>query len=117
MKEEADYDPSKTDKLVVGSLKLNDKEAISGSMPWIIADVEEKIQTALGMDHLSSLYIFNLKCNSLVANELLDVLTCYDLPEHGLEKLSLNRFLKSCEPLEEEVMSRLASICPRLSHL
>ena len=66
VKEEVDYDPSKTEQLIVG-LNLNDKKdsngkeglewAIYGSMPWIIDDVEEKIQTSLGMDHLRSIYI------------------------------------------------------------
>ena len=56
-------------------------------MPWFIDEVEEKIQTALGMNHLKSLDITELKCKSWVANEFLDVLTCYDLPEHGLDRL------------------------------
>ena len=42
VKEEVDYDPSKTESLRV-DLKVNDKDAISGSMPWIINDVEDKI--------------------------------------------------------------------------
>ena len=57
-------------------------------MPWIIGDVEDKIQTALGMGHLTSLDIYGLDCKSWVANEFLDVLTCYDLPESGLDKLN-----------------------------
>ena len=67
-------------------------------MPWIIDDVEDKIQTALGMNHLNSLEIYNLSCKSWVANEFLDVLTCYDLPERGLDKLILSGFKKECEP-------------------
>ena len=42
VKEEVDYDPSKTEALSV-TLKVNGKEAISGSMPWIIDEVEDKI--------------------------------------------------------------------------
>ena len=61
-------------------------------MPWIIDDVEDKIQTALGMGHLNSLEIVYLDCKSWVANEFLDVLTCYDLPEHGLEKIICYHF-------------------------
>ena len=61
-------------------------------MPWIIDDVEDKVQTALGMGHLSSLEIRELNCKSLVANEFLDVLCCYDLPEEGLTKLILSGF-------------------------
>ena len=67
-------------------------------MPWIIDDVEEKIQTALGMDHLYSLLISRLNSKSWVSNEFLDVLTCYDLAEHGLDKLILNYFYPVCEP-------------------
>ena len=49
IKEEVDYDPSKIETLKVSSLYINDKQTISLSMPWIIDDVEEKIQTALGI--------------------------------------------------------------------
>ena len=39
--------------------KNNGKEkwAIEGSMPWIIDDVDDKVEIALGMGHLSSLHI------------------------------------------------------------
>ena len=50
-------------------------------MPWITDEVEYKIETALGMGHLSILHIHALDCKSLVANEFLDVLCSYDLPE------------------------------------
>ena len=86
-------------------------------MPWIIDDVEDKIQTVLGMDHLTSLNVTSLKCKSWVANEFLDLLCSYDMPEQGLNKLSLNYFDSVCEPFEEEVVSRLANICPNISHL
>ena len=43
VKEEVDYDPTKTETLKVYSLKANDKEIISESMPWIIGDFEDKI--------------------------------------------------------------------------
>ena len=43
VKEEVDYDPSKTETLSVRLLKVNDKETISGSTPWIIDEVEDKI--------------------------------------------------------------------------
>ena len=58
----------------------------------MIDDVEEKIQTALGMGHLTSLKIEGLNAKSWVSNEFLDVLTCYDLPEQGLDKLILHSF-------------------------
>ena len=83
VKEEYDYDPTKTETLSV-DLKINDKMTIHRSIPWIIDDVEEKIETALGIGHLNSLEIRLLESTSWVANEFLDVLTCYDLPDHGL---------------------------------
>ena len=86
-------------------------------MPWFVDEVEDKIQTALGMDHLTSLNVESLNCKSWVANEFLDVLCCYEMPEQGLDKLTFYEFKKVCEPFEEEVISRLVNICPRLSHL
>ena len=41
-KEEVDFDPSKTETLAT-NLKINEIQAISDSMPWIIDEVEEKI--------------------------------------------------------------------------
>ena len=124
MKEEVDYDPSKTESLRV-ELKVNDIDTISGIVPWIIEDFEDKIQTTLGIGQLNSLAISRLDCKSIwVSNELLDLLTSFDLPEQGLEKLSLIRFGASKispetfyepEPFEDEVMSRLSKMCHNLS--
>ena len=75
------------------------------------------MQAALGVDPLTSLYIDRLNSNSIVANEFLDALCCYDMPEHGIDKLTLYYFRTQCEPFSEEVVSRLAEICPRLSYL
>ena len=74
-KEEVDYDPSKTESMSV-VLKVNDKETISRPTPWIIDEFEEKIQGALGMDHLNSLEISELSCKSWVANDFVDLLIC-----------------------------------------
>ena len=52
-----------------------------------------------------------------MADEFLDALCCYDMPEHGLDELILESFSLKCEPFSDEVVSRLANICPRLSHL
>ena len=60
------------------------------------------------MDRLSSIYIMGLDCKSWVANEFLDLLTCYDLQESGLDKLRLEEFESQCAPFEDEVASRLA---------
>ena len=59
VKEEVDFDPSKTETLHV-YLNLNEKKdknqnegidkAICGATPWIINEVEDKIQTSLGME-------------------------------------------------------------------
>ena len=61
-------------------------------MPWIADVVDDKIQNAMGMDNLSSLHIEYLKCNAFVANELLYLLTSYDLAEQGLDKLIFCNF-------------------------
>ena len=118
IKEEVDYDPTKTESLKL-DFKINDQTewAISGITPWIIDEVEDKIQIALGIDNLTSLQIENLDSKSWVANEFLDMLCSYDIPEQGLEKLTFYDFSKQCEPFEEEVVTRLANICPRLCHL
>ena len=50
------------------------------------------------MNHLNSLIVGRLSCKSWVANEFLDLLTCYDLPEHGLETLVLSDFKSQCLP-------------------
>ena len=55
VKEEVDYDPSKTETLHVELSFNNQTCAISGNTPWIINDVEDKIQTALGMGNLNIL--------------------------------------------------------------
>ena len=67
---------------------------------------------------MSSLYIVGLKSKSYVANEFLNLLTCFEIPEHGLDKLVLQRFEMQCFPFEEgDVISRLAEISPCLSSL
>ena len=57
------------------------------------------------------------KSKSWVANEFLDMMCNFDLLDNSLDKLHFKRFDKSCEPFEDEVISRLANICPKLSHL
>ena len=91
VKEEVDYDPSKTERLHV-HLTINNKKAIFGSMPWILGDVEDKIQAALGVEPLTSLKIRYLNCNSWVANEFLDALCSYDMLDCGLDELILYGF-------------------------
>ena len=78
-------------------LSINDKKdiygykewAIEGSIPWILDDFEDKMQTVLGIDPLTSINIYRLDCKSVVANEFLDALCCYDMLEYGLDKLRL----------------------------
>ena len=54
-----------------------------------------------------------------MGNEFLDLLTCYDMPEQGLEKFILNQFASRCTSFafEEEVLTRLVTMCPQISHL
>ena len=54
-KEEVDYDPTKTETLKVRELRVNDQRTASGSMPWIIDDICNKVEDALGLDPLTSL--------------------------------------------------------------
>ena len=66
VKEELDFDPTKTETLTV-CLNINDKKDSNGvegsdwdnieAIPFILEDIEEKIQTALGMDKFASLFI------------------------------------------------------------
>ena len=92
IKEEVDYDPTKTEALNIQFLDVNDQKIISGFMPWHIEDLEEKVQNALGMGHLNSLSVIGLDSISWVANEFLDVLCSYDLPDNGLDKLEFHNF-------------------------
>ena len=96
---------------------MNEKWLIERSIPWIIGDVDEKVEIALGPGQLSSLDIAGLVCESWVANEFLDLMCGYDLPEQGIEKLVLSFFRDKCLPFEDEVITRVASICPHLTHL
>ena len=78
--------------------------AIQGITPWIIDNVEEKIQTAQANTPIHSLCIGVLEAKSWVANQFIDLLLCQDISENGLEKLTLNNFHQNCEPFEDEVM-------------
>ena len=86
-------------------------------MPWILDDVSDKVESALGMSCLTSLHIRILNCKPWVANEFLDLLCSYDLPEQGLEKLTLHNFERQCGPFEDEVVTRMAAMCPNLTYL
>ena len=124
VKEEADYDPSKTESLDV-KLNINDKmkdnniyqNLITGSIPWIAEDVSEKVESALDVGQLTSFHIWNLDCKSWVANEFLDLMCSYDIPEQGLNKLTLSSFSNQCAPFEEEILTRLAMMCPNITYL
>ena len=100
MKEAVDYDPTKTEELNV-KLSINEKKdnenepewVFDGSMmPWIIEEIESKIESALGIEQLYSLNIDSLKSKSWVANEFLDELCNYDTSDQGLDRLILNQF-------------------------
>ena len=66
---------------------------------------------------MNSLEVRKLNSKSWVSNEFLDVLTCYDLAENGLDKLIFYYFYEQCSPFEDDVVTRLASMCPRITHL
>ena len=58
-----------------------------------------------------------MTCKSWVANEFLDLMCSYELPEQGLNKFRLHDIKPACEPFEEEVLTRLAAMCPNITHL
>ena len=68
VKEEVDFDPSKIEPFECFELKLNDEEAHSGSMPWVLEEFEEKINKVYKGLPLESLSIWKLDCKSTVAN-------------------------------------------------
>ena len=71
MREEVDFDPTKTEELNV-KLSINDKKDINNEpawvidelMPWILEEIESKIEVALDMENLTSLHIESLNCKS-----------------------------------------------------
>ena len=92
VKEEVDFDPSKTEECFI-ALCVNDIKdwAMNGYAPWIFEDVEEKISTALGANQLTCVRIHELVGKAVVPNEFLDLLTFY-VADNGLEKLEMRRF-------------------------
>ena len=50
-------------------------------MAWVIDEVSEKIESALGMDHLTSIEVSCITCSSTAANELFDLLCGFDITE------------------------------------
>ena len=111
VKEEVDYDPTRTELLSV-KFEVNDTKVISGSTPWYIEDIEDKIQCHLdslqqqaAKDPKSqkSLKIVDLKNKCFVANEFFDHLCGYQFFNDGLDKLILGEFSNMIEPLENEV--------------
>ena len=105
MREEVDFDPTKTEelnvKLCINDKKNNDNEptwVFDGTIPWIIEEIENKIEVDLGKENLTSLHIESLNCKSYVANEFLEDLCNYNQPEQGLERLILNNLHQLSEP-------------------
>ena len=86
-------------------------------MPWIVDDIEDKIQSFLGNNQLYSLRIMQLNCDKWVANEFFNLFLCHDIPENGLQKLILDEFKSPCFPLEEDIVSRIVNICPCLTNI
>ena len=99
MREEVDFDPTKIEELNV-KLRINDKKdndnkpawTIDGTMPWIVEEIESKVEADLGMEQLTSFHIVSMNCKSWIANEFLDNLCNYSLPEQGLDRLILDSF-------------------------
>ena len=66
---------------------------------------------------MKSISIENIKCSHVAANELLDFITTQDIPEKGLDSLTLSNFSKRCQPLDESILNRLGQSCFNLTQL
>ena len=117
VKEDIDYDPSKVETLKCESIKLNNIEAHRGSMPWILDEVEEKLNKVYQGQQLESLEIHGLDCKSSVANLFLDFMASLDLKNDSFKNLVISKMTYKCIPIEDDVLSRLAQSCSRLEHL
>ena len=68
MKEELGVDLSSVDLFTCESLKVNDVDALKGSMPWILDQFEDKINSVYQGMPLESFEINQLDCKSSVVN-------------------------------------------------
>ena len=108
VKEEIDFDPTQIELFKCEKLVLNEVEALSGQVPWVIEEVEEKINKVYQGKQLESLEIVGLDCKSNVANETFDLMAGLDLVDESLRKLLLREIKQNCFSLEGDVVSRLA---------
>ena len=56
-------------------------------MPWIIEEVEEKLNKVYQGKPLESIEIEGLECKSFIANQFFDFIVSLDLADNGLKKL------------------------------
>ena len=68
VREEIDFDPTQIELFKCEKLVLNDLEALSGQMPWVYEEVEEKINKVYKGIPLENLEIEGLDCKPSVAN-------------------------------------------------
>ena len=103
-KEYVDFDPSIIEVFKCQSLKLNGDEAISGSIPWILEEVEDKMNEVYKGLPLESLEVIELDCNSTVVNLFFDMMASQDLKDDSFEALIINKMTQQCFPLEDDVV-------------
>lgn len=66
------------------------------------------IDDSIKRDQLYELIIENLKCSTVVTNELLDLMTTQDYPDTGLKNMTLIGFDTKCSPLDRTTLERLS---------
>ena len=71
-------------------MKVNDVKALTGKMPWILDQFEDKINTVYQGQPLESLEVDELDCKSQVVNQFFDFMVSQDLADDSFKKLALN---------------------------
>ena len=99
------------------SHKKNRIDDQNDGSPWFAEDLQRMIDETIESNQLTEVIIENLKCSTVVTNELLDLMTTQDYPDSGLKNLTLVGFDMKCAPLDRNALDRLASNCPELQVL
>ena len=89
VKEELGADLSQVEVFKCQSLKVNDLEALTDSMPWLLDQFEQKINSVYQGQPLESFEIKELDCKSSVVNQFFDFMVSQDLADESFKKLSI----------------------------
>ena len=91
VKEDIFADLSKVEVFDCQSLKVNDTCAHTGSMPWILDQFEDKINTVYAGVPLESFEIVWLDCKTQVVNQFFDFIVSQDLADESFKKLNIEK--------------------------